>query len=174
MIYRTLLKAIPLATVYCLSNVAFAEIKILKASTIITMDDKNPRAEALAYDTDTGKITAIGSLEGVRAKAPNAVVKDLGSTVLMPGFIDPHNHPILSGVSTQEPAIWIAPYVGYKTWADVKAKIKKYSITRTELATAFPVLRKTKDTPVELVLNADGTIRKKRGRKPKQQMQLDA
>lgn len=58
--------------------------------------------------------------------------------------------------------------------ADVKAKIKKYSITRTELATAFPVLRKTKDTTVELVLNADGTIRKKRGRKPKQQMQLDA
>lgn len=125
MTYKTLLKAIPLAAIYCLSNVAFAEIQILKASKIITMDDKNPRAEALAFDTDTGKITAIGSLETVRAKAPNATVKDLGSTVLMPGFIDPHNHPILSGVTTQEPAIWIAPYVGYKTWADVKAKIQK-------------------------------------------------
>lgn len=53
--------------------------------------------------------------------------------------------------------------------ADVKAKIKKYSITRTELATAFPVLRRSSTTSSEPVLNADGTVRKKRGRKPKQQ-----
>ena len=102
---------------------ALAEVVVLKAATIITMDDKNPRAEALAFDTATGKITAIGALSAVRATAPNAAVKDLGTTVLMPGFIDPHNHPILSGVATQEPAYWVAPYVGYKTWADVKAKI---------------------------------------------------
>ena len=54
--------------------------------------------------------------------------------------------------------------------ADVKAKIKRYAITRTELATAFPVLRKPR-TSAEPTLNADGTVRKKRGRKPKQQEQ---
>jgi predicted amidohydrolase YtcJ len=43
----------------------------------------------------------------------------------MPGFIDPHNHPVLGGVVTQEPAYWIAPYLGFKTWADVQAKILK-------------------------------------------------
>jgi len=107
------------------SCIASAEVVVLKASTIITMDDKNPRAEAIAFDTATKKITAVGSLKDVTASAPNATVKDLGTTVLMPGFIDPHNHPLLSGVVTQAPAYWIAPYVGYKTWADVQAKILK-------------------------------------------------
>ena len=104
---------------------ASAEVVVLKAANIITMDEKNPRAQAIAFDTVTKKITAVGSLKDVQASAPNAAVKDLGTTVLMPGFIDPHNHPILSGVSTQAPAYWIAPYVGYKTWADVQAKILK-------------------------------------------------
>jgi predicted amidohydrolase YtcJ len=104
---------------------ASAEVVVLKAANIITMDEKNPRAQAIAFDTVTKKITAVGSLKDVQASAPNATVKDLGTTVLMPGFIDPHNHPILSGVSTQAPAYWIAPYVGYKTWADVQAKILK-------------------------------------------------
>ena len=122
---KSLLKILLLVSVYCLSNFALAETQILKASTIITMDEKNPRAEAIAFDTDTKKITAIGSLQDVRASAPNATVKDLGTTVLMPGFIDPHNHPFLSGITTQAPAYWIAPYVGYKTWADVQAKILK-------------------------------------------------
>ncbi|NRP25219.1 hypothetical protein XMM379_001913 [Aliiroseovarius sp. xm-m-379] len=57
--------------------------------------------------------------------------------------------------------------------ADVKAKIKRYAITRTELATAFPVLRKPRASTRSKV-NADGTIPKKRGRKPKQQTQDSA
>lgn len=110
--------------IFCSAPIASADILILKASTIITMDDKNPRAEAIAFDTNTKKITAVGSLKDVQASAPNVTVKDLGSTVLMPGFIDPHNHPVVSGMTTQAPAYWIAPYVGqYKTWADVQAKI---------------------------------------------------
>jgi predicted amidohydrolase YtcJ len=117
---------LPLASFCFYSNLAIAEIQILKASTIITMDEKNPRAEAIAFDTKSKKITAVGSLKSVRASAPNAKVQDLGSTVLMPGFIDPHNHPILSGITTQSPAYWIAPYLGAnQTWADVQATIKK-------------------------------------------------
>lgn len=125
MSYKSLIKALPLLSIYCLTNAAVAETQILKASTIITMDEKNPRAEAVAFDTVTKKITAVGSLKDVQASAPSATVKDLGTTVLMPGFIDPHNHPILSGMTTQSPSFWIAPYVGYKTWADVQAKILK-------------------------------------------------
>jgi len=98
---------------------------IVQASTIITMDETQPRVEALAVDSTTGKITAIGSLADVQASAPDAVVTDLGSQVVMPGFIDPHNHPALSGVATQEPAHWIAPYVGYPTYGDVQALWKK-------------------------------------------------
>ena len=122
---KSIIAALPIFALCFLSNAAIAETQILKASTIITMDEKNPRAEAIAFDTVTKKITAVGSLKDVKASAPNANVKDLGTTVLMPGFIDPHNHPILSGMTTQAPAYWIAPYVGYKTWADVQAKILK-------------------------------------------------
>lgn len=98
---------------------------ILKAAAIITMDDANPRARALAFDSGTGRITAIGSLAEVQSCAPGVAVTDLGGTVLMPGFVEPHSHPLLSGMATQEPAYWISPMVGVNTWDDVKAVFAK-------------------------------------------------
>ena len=98
---------------------------ILTAATIITMEDDAPRAEALGIDSSTGRITAIGSLAEVQAAAPGVSVTDLGDTVLMPGFIEPHSHPVLSGMATQKPAYWIAPYVGFPTWDDVVAEFAR-------------------------------------------------
>lgn len=98
---------------------------ILKASTIITMDEARPRARALAFDSGTGRITAIGSVGEVQAATPGVPVTDLGDTVLMPGFVEPHSHPLLSGMATQEPAYWVSPNVGIATWADVKAIFTK-------------------------------------------------
>ena len=98
---------------------------ILAASTIITMEEALPRAEAIAIDTSTGLITAVGTLAEVQAAAPGVAVTDLGTDVLMPGFIDPHSHPALSGLATQPPAHWIAPYVGYPTYTDVQALWKQ-------------------------------------------------
>lgn len=98
---------------------------IITASSIITMDPKTPRAEAVAVDSAAGTITAVGSLADIKAANAGVAVKDLGSTVLMPGLIEPHSHPALSGLTTQEPAHWIAPYVGYPTYADVTAYFEK-------------------------------------------------
>ena len=99
--------------------------QILKASTIITMDGAVPRARAIGIDSSTGRVTAIGSVAEVQAAAPGVAVTDLGSTVLMPGFVEPHSHPLLSGMATQEPAYWVSPNVGVKTWDDVKAIFAK-------------------------------------------------
>ncbi len=110
---------------------------ILKASTIITMDESNPRAEAIAVDTTSGQITCVGTLAAVQATAPGVAVTDLGSTVLMPGLIDAHSHPALSGMVTQEPSYWIAPYMGYATYADVQALWKKLD---SELPAGQPVI----------------------------------
>lgn len=104
---------------------------IIKASSIVTMDEKNPRAEAVAVDSAAGTIEAVGALADLTAANPSATVNDLGDTVLMPGLIDAHNHPALSGMSTQSPAIWIAPYVGFPTFDDVKKKF-------TEVNAALP------------------------------------
>lgn len=98
---------------------------ILVASSVITMDPALPRAQAVAIDSDTHRIVAVGSLAQCQQSAPQAEVIDLGDTVLMPGFIEPHSHPILTGVVTESPAYWIAPYVGYPTYADVQALWKK-------------------------------------------------
>lgn len=110
---------------------------ILKAASIITMEADTPRAQAIAFDSSSGVITAIGSLEDVQAAAPGVEVTDLGSTVLMPGFIDAHSHPALSGMVTQSPAYWIAPYLGYPSYADVQAFWKKID---AELPAGQPAL----------------------------------
>jgi len=110
---------------------------ILKALAVITMDAAAARHEAVAIDTTTGRIAAVGTLEACREAAPAAAVKDLGQTVLMPGFIDPHSHPLLGGVVTQEPAHWISPYRGYATFADVEALWRKLD---AELPAGQPVL----------------------------------
>ncbi|MFM1964345.1 MAG: hypothetical protein RL134_70 [Actinomycetota bacterium] len=94
---------------------------ILKADSIITMDEANPRAEAIAFDDATGKILAVGTVAQCQAAAPGVTVTDLGTTVLMPGFIEAHSHPMLGGMITQSPSYWIAPYMGYPNIGDVQA-----------------------------------------------------
>ena len=98
---------------------------ILKASSIITMDPVSPRAEAVAFDSATGVIAAVGSLAECQAAAPGVEPTDLGTDVLMPGFIEAHSHPVLSGIYTQDPAHWIARSQGYPTFADVQALWRK-------------------------------------------------
>ena len=94
---------------------------IVRASTIITMEQDAPRAEAVAIDTSTGTIVAVGTLTECQAVAPGVQVTDLGETVLMPGFIEAHSHPLVGGISTQEPAHWMSPAKGFTTYAQVTA-----------------------------------------------------
>lgn len=91
---------------------------ILTAGVVITMDDANPRAEAVAVSD--GKIVAVGSLAQCQAALPHADVVDTKSAALMPGFIESHGHPILSGVATQYPAYSISPWDA-PAWNDVLA-----------------------------------------------------
>jgi predicted amidohydrolase YtcJ len=110
---------------------------ILKALAIITMDPAAARVEAVAIDTTSGTIAAVGTLDACTTAAPTATVRDLGDTVLMPGFIDPHSHPLLGGIVTQEPAHWISPHRGYPHYADVEALWRKLD---AELPPGQPVL----------------------------------
>lgn len=101
-------------------------VRLLLASTIVTMDADRSRARAVAIDDERGTILAVGSEQHCRAVAgADAQVVDLGDTVLAPGFIEPHSHPVLSGISTQPPAVWIAPYVGFPTWDDVATEFRR-------------------------------------------------
>jgi predicted amidohydrolase YtcJ len=68
--------------------------KIFFGGTIITMDDDNPRVEAVGISDE--KIISVGNLEEVKnnMEVPYTLV-DLKGNTLLPGFIDSHMHPIL-------------------------------------------------------------------------------
>ena len=62
---------------------------------IVTMDDAQPEAEAMAIKSD--RILAVGSLEAVRAFAGSETEElDVGDALVVPGFIDAHSHPLLA------------------------------------------------------------------------------
>ena len=64
---------------------------------IITVDDDNPTAEALAVGGE--KIMAVGARDEVfRLEGPNTEMVDLAGKTLMPGLIEPHSHPIISAL----------------------------------------------------------------------------
>ncbi len=89
---------------------------ILIADDIVTMESAQPRARAVAVAD--GLIVAVGSLEDCRRAVPGALETELAGSVLMPGFVDPHSHPLLSGVSTQPPAYYVAPWL-VPTWEGI-------------------------------------------------------
>lgn len=55
----------------------------------------------------------------------------------MPDFIQAHDHPVPAAVLCEQPAHWIAPFVGFPTWADVEALFGRL---RRETPTGQPLL----------------------------------
>lgn len=67
---------------------------IFLGGDIITMDENNPTAEALAVKD--GKIIAVGKLDEILPKlaGQKTTVVNLNKQTLMPGFIEPHQHAV--------------------------------------------------------------------------------
>ncbi|MFL6541750.1 MAG: amidohydrolase [Chthoniobacterales bacterium] len=69
---------------------------ILFNGNIITIDNRRPRAEAVAIAD--GRFLAVGSNAEVKALATARTKKiDLGGKTVVPGFIDAHTHPAVAG-----------------------------------------------------------------------------
>lgn len=75
---------------------AAAADTIYVGGDIVTVDDTNPSAQALAVQA--GRITAVGDREAVLAghQGPGTRVVNLDGATLLPGFLDPHSHYINS------------------------------------------------------------------------------
>ncbi len=70
---------------------------IFSGGDIITVDDRNPEAEALAVAG--GRIAAVGAREEVfQRRGPHTRMVDLEGMTLMPGLIEPHSHPVISAL----------------------------------------------------------------------------
>ncbi|WP_322804919.1 amidohydrolase [Vibrio alfacsensis] len=92
---------------------------IYLANTIITMDEDQPRVEAVVADDD-GTIVFVGKEQQALKQFPNAEKVDLQDKVIMPGFIEQHLHPFLGALTLSMPVIapeeWQLPG---RTWPAV-------------------------------------------------------
>ena len=79
------------------SRAAATADTIFHGGAILTMDDAQPRAEALAVKD--GLILAVGTKDAVLAtRGANTRVVDLAGRALIPGFVDAHGHMMGGGV----------------------------------------------------------------------------
>ncbi|NIN68445.1 MAG: amidohydrolase family protein, partial [Anaerolineae bacterium] len=69
----------------------------LRNANIITMNLRQPRAEAVAVRD--GRIVALGTWEDVAPHAENVPVLDLAGKTVLPGFIDTHAHFLWTALS---------------------------------------------------------------------------
>lgn len=90
-------------------------------ASVLTMDDANPTAEAVAVVEN--KITYVGNAAGAAALVgDNTEVFDLGGDTLLPGFVSGHDHIIASGWTTRGVSLF-----GIETLDEALAAIKKYA-----------------------------------------------
>src|SRR5688572_11893849 len=68
-----------------------AEVTVLSASRIHTMDLAQPQVQAMAFDGN-GRILALGDTAALLKRYPNAKRLDAGDTTVVPGLIDAHAH----------------------------------------------------------------------------------
>ena len=78
----------------------FADLVLLNGK-IVTINDSNPRVDALAVNADT--IMAVGTVEEINALVNDETkVIDVSGKFVMPGFIDSHAHFLGIGRSLME------------------------------------------------------------------------
>ncbi len=88
---------------------------------VVTMDDAFANAQAVAISG--GTILAVGSKDqAIGAAGAGAQMVDLDGRTLMPGLIDPHQHPIPGGIMLTQ--MVNVGYDTYKTKTDVLAALK--------------------------------------------------
>ncbi|HEX3671262.1 MAG TPA: amidohydrolase [Candidatus Cybelea sp.] len=98
-----------------------AAATVFSNGTIVSMDERYSSAKAVAIAN--GTILAIGDLDDVvRAAGAGAQSVNLDGRTLMPGLIDPHQHPIPGGIMLTQ--MTDVGSDSYKTKADVLAALK--------------------------------------------------
>lgn len=99
------------------------------------MDPGWPIATAVAVKD--GKILSVGSIEDLRPWLENShyeIVDTFKEKIIMPGFIEPHSHPIMGGLLLSlpllsyfdQPSPYDAPFKGLKTKSEALERLEEY------------------------------------------------
>ena len=103
---------------------------IFVGGTVVTVDPSQPEVEALAVKGE--RILAVGSeRDMLQTRGSDTELVDLGGRTLMPGFIEPHGHPLWSAQIHGAPVVDIRA-VTVPTFDAAMAKIKR-RVTKAEL-----------------------------------------
>jgi predicted amidohydrolase YtcJ len=102
---------------------AHAQVTVLTAQRIDTMDPARPRAQAMAYDAD-GTILRLGDREALLQAYPGASRLDLGEATVIPGMIDAHGHLLGQGLTHLT-----ANLVGTASKAEVIERLRAFEAT---------------------------------------------
>jgi predicted amidohydrolase YtcJ len=90
--------------------------------TVLTVDDSQPTAEALAVAD--GRIVAVGERSDVESWiGPNTQVHELGDACVMPGLIEAHGHPLMEAIVLSDSMADIRP-VTMRSPDDVVAAVR--------------------------------------------------
>ena len=111
------------------------------AKKVHTMDPGWPEASAVAVRG--GKILDVGTLDDVKfylGKSAFTIDETFKDKVLMPGFIEPHGHPLIGATTLTRPLLSSQPtaqaygpdFPGLKTQAEAVAKLKEYVTAETD------------------------------------------
>ena len=113
----------------CFSANAWAQAPadaIYHGGDVVTIDDKNPTAEAVAIKD--GKIVAVGTKDDVlKLKGENTTLIDLGGKALLPGFVDGHGHCFYTGVQAASANLLAPPDHTVKDIPGIQAELKKWA-----------------------------------------------
>ena len=95
--------------------------------TVITLEDEQPKANAVFVDK--GKIVAVGSDPELRLHLKETTqLIDLKGATLLPGFIDPHTHPVASSFLHGMIDLSGFTHANQKEiWTHLESKIKNYA-----------------------------------------------
>jgi len=100
-----------------------ADVSVLTADRIHTMDPAHPVATAMAWD-NTGRLLALGDRATVLHRYAGARRIDAGGATVIPGLIDAHAHLMGLGL-----ALLRADLVGTASKAEVIARLREFERT---------------------------------------------
>ena len=103
---------------------------IYHGGDIVTIDEKQPTAEAVAVRG--GKIVAVGKKDEVlKLQGDNTKLIDLGGKCLLPGFVDGHGHCFATGLQAASANLLAPPDYTVKDIPGILAELKKFATTST-------------------------------------------
>jgi predicted amidohydrolase YtcJ len=106
---------------------------------ILTMDDANPRVEAVAVTG--GRIIAAGSLSEIEALAgPETQRIDLDGRAMLPGFFDPHGHMVAGGIQALSANVLAPPDGEVTDIASLLQTVKDWAEANADMTAAARII----------------------------------